>query len=775
MGSALVLLETAIAVVFVYLILSLLGTALTEIVESWRQLRGKKLLQVIENMVGKEATTAVLNDTYLKSLSDPKGYGKTHGHARLPSYLPPTALAESLLRYALGEHWRNRIASPGRLDGSGPGHLSPSTTPKPKVSAAFIEQLEYFRNRSQDPEQVLTRVAQWFEDIAERSVGWYRRSLNGWMVAVGFAIALASNADTVQMVERFSGDPVLRDAALEQATAVVNSAQETDNGADPSAQAQSHPCPSVDPATSPGLARLCLALPTVTGLPLTRTTPNGPWTVATAQTPDTIACGAVRPVDETGVAQARACLAGALSPDAAGVPVPLTVSLPHFAAACPQLARADEISQQTLISCLAGTLEPFIGWDGDTLTEPGFWSLENASRRDFWLSLFWKAVGLLLTALAISLGAPFWFDLLRKLVQLRSSAKIPLGRAQEEAEARSEGTGAQSLGKPTGREQALAEIADEVDRESTRLAGFAPLAPGMDLLNAERLTRLMALSYERSPAALDRALAALGLGHQPFQGASGVPVEGFIAWNATDAFVVFRGSDSLEDWRLNIKAKPRVWSPGVKAFEKTRVHQGFLEAFRSVWDPGTGQGALIDGLNSHPDQQPLATRRLWIAGHSLGGALAQLAAAAIVEWVEAQRQKALSSKHDAPIPGLYGVYLVGAPRVGDEAFAATLERHCPGLIHRFINHRDPVPRLAPEALGYRHAGDTWYFDTLNVLRRNPSVLLQALNAYAVTAEQVGNALRDSAGDHSTGSYLRLLRRAIQEEPKLAAYLRSVAA
>ncbi|MCB9299327.1 MAG: hypothetical protein H6566_01690 [Lewinellaceae bacterium] len=36
-----------------------------------------------------------------------------------------------------------------------------------------------------------------------------------------------------------------------------------------------------------------------------------------------------------------------------------------------------------------------------------------------------KALGWIVTALAISLGAPFWFDLLRKLVNLRSSGKKP--------------------------------------------------------------------------------------------------------------------------------------------------------------------------------------------------------------------------------------------------------------------------------------------------------------------------------------------------------------
>ena len=38
---------------------------------------------------------------------------------------------------------------------------------------------------------------------------------------------------------------------------------------------------------------------------------------------------------------------------------------------------------------------------------------------------FWTVLGWLITAFAISLGAPFWFDLLSKLMQIRNSVKTP--------------------------------------------------------------------------------------------------------------------------------------------------------------------------------------------------------------------------------------------------------------------------------------------------------------------------------------------------------------
>jgi hypothetical protein len=43
-------------------------------------------------------------------------------------------------------------------------------------------------------------------------------------------------------------------------------------------------------------------------------------------------------------------------------------------------------------------------------------------KRDQWLTM---ALGWLITAFAVSLGAPFWFDLLNKFVNVRASGKAP--------------------------------------------------------------------------------------------------------------------------------------------------------------------------------------------------------------------------------------------------------------------------------------------------------------------------------------------------------------
>jgi hypothetical protein len=58
----------------------------------------------------------------------------------------------------------------------------------------------------------------------------------------------------------------------------------------------------------------------------------------------------------------------------------------------------------------------------DALNLPLGWRLDDMPKGVQWLT---KVIGLVLTALAVSLGAPFWFDLLNRFVRLRSSLKPP--------------------------------------------------------------------------------------------------------------------------------------------------------------------------------------------------------------------------------------------------------------------------------------------------------------------------------------------------------------
>jgi pimeloyl-ACP methyl ester carboxylesterase len=152
----------------------------------------------------------------------------------------------------------------------------------------------------------------------------------------------------------------------------------------------------------------------------------------------------------------------------------------------------------------------------------------------------------------------------------------------------------------------------------------------------------------------------------------------FVALASNAVVVAFRGTEmNLGDWLGNLNAFSTVRTFG-------RVHAGFLEAFMKV------EGPLRAALSG------LAGRPLLLTGHSLGGALATVAAA---HW---QGQLPIS-----------WVYTFGQPGVGKGDFPAFFRRHYPANFIRFVNDDDIVPRVPPT---YEHVGRLFHFDAQGNLK-----------------------------------------------------------
>jgi len=154
----------------------------------------------------------------------------------------------------------------------------------------------------------------------------------------------------------------------------------------------------------------------------------------------------------------------------------------------------------------------------------------------------------------------------------------------------------------------------------------------------------------------------------------------YVAHNDQNIVVAFRGSgsptsfDGLKDWLLtnanNLLVLPegKAGTDFAAAGVGARFHRGFLEALNSVWTPFF---AAVDAAYSEKE------RPIWVCGHSLGGALALLAA-----W--------RMERNALPV---HQVYTFGAPMVGNAAAAAAIEKQFAGRIFRVINGGDLVPKL----------------------------------------------------------------------------------
>ncbi len=75
-----------------------------------------------------------------------------------------------------------------------------------------------------------------------------------------------------------------------------------------------------------------------------------------------------------------------------------------------------------------------LGWQDDGFIKSlGLHGWKSWQVSQVWVALLSKCAGLLITILAASLGAPFWFDMLNRIMSVRSVGKSP----RESAEAKS--------------------------------------------------------------------------------------------------------------------------------------------------------------------------------------------------------------------------------------------------------------------------------------------------------------------------------------------------
>lgn len=196
--------------------------------------------------------------------------------------------------------------------------------------------------------------------------------------------------------------------------------------------------------------------------------------------------------------------------------------------------------------------------------------------------------------------------------------------------------------------------------------------------------------------------------------------QGFAAWSDRLAVIAFRGTTNLADWLRNMDRSMvrREWAAG-------RVHLGWSEAVESVG------GQLRYAVKHMPLGVPLL-----LTGHSLGGALAVLAAA----WLE----------HDGARPA--GVCTFGQPMVGNRAFAESLR----APLLRVARGRDGVPILPPNRIlatsRWCHAGG---FAWLNEGRdaSGPGAW-RDYSRGAARMIQIDGSLAPQAADHSMEGYYR---------------------
>lgn len=282
-----------------------------------------------------------------------------------------------------------------------------NTSVPPEVRDALVDVVTGADRRVQ---KLQDAVEVWFNNAMDRVSGTYKRYTQIALFLIGLVTAILLNADTVTIWNQLSSNDALRADLAKQAIAFAQAHRDPATGGG----GQAAPAPAGHADSARSAAAPAAGGPNAAGQPAGPPgfrAPNGAVPRITSSDSasvavDSVACSST---DSAQVVVARALQGNRLSCGQARI-------LYAFASA--------QIDSTGLP--LGWTRADGVALGVVPLTWPWHWHLN-------WKLLLRKLLGVLLTALAISLGAPFWFDMLNKVINIRAAGPAPDERPKSPA------------------------------------------------------------------------------------------------------------------------------------------------------------------------------------------------------------------------------------------------------------------------------------------------------------------------------------------------------
>lgn len=198
--------------------------------------------------------------------------------------------------------------------------------------------------------------------------------------------------------------------------------------------------------------------------------------------------------------------------------------------------------------------------------------------------------------------------------------------------------------------------------------------------------------------------------------------QAIVAHDKERIVIIFRGTQPTQ--MADVSADLKTWP---KRSEEVQglVHTGFASALDYVWKDL--EPFVDECVKRHDIKQVLFT------GHSLGGALAVVAAA---------RSKYVGE-----------VYTYGQPRVGNRKYSKQVK----SKVYRFVNNNDIVPRIPPP-LVFRHQGTKYQIvdDRIVIPTSNWKAFWLSMEVRIKRIFKL-SYFRSLVGDHDINAYHKILK------------------
>jgi len=199
----------------------------------------------------------------------------------------------------------------------------------------------------------------------------------------------------------------------------------------------------------------------------------------------------------------------------------------------------------------------------------------------------------------------------------------------------------------------------------------------------------------------------------------------------------FRGTDEMRDWldNANVFAEKALFGEFHRGFWRSLedVWGSLYKQYNELWKADVSKNVVINGKLVVKKK----ARPVFITGHSLGGAMAIIAAARLIH-------------EDKPFTS---AYTFGQPRAMSVNTSRIFNTEAKSRVYRFQNNNDIVTRIPARLMGYSHAGTFLYISDKHKLYNDPGFWNQFLDAIDGAVDSIGDQKLDAIEDHGMAHYL----------------------
>ncbi len=203
------ILEVAVGVGFLYLLLSLVCSAITEGIARAFAMRSGTLRSGIRNLLcdphGKCLAKDFYNHPLIKGLYRRGWFDRMIGRDGKPSYISSRTFALALF---------DTLASTDTVPDSRTFASVRGKVVKMQNDDLKRALLVCMDDADEDLDRARANVERWFEEAMERVTGWYKRKMQLIIVGVAAAVSVALNVDSFQVTNALWNDAALRDAVV---------------------------------------------------------------------------------------------------------------------------------------------------------------------------------------------------------------------------------------------------------------------------------------------------------------------------------------------------------------------------------------------------------------------------------------------------------------------------------------------------------------------------------------------------------------------------------